>query len=133
MSEKFRDTDDYREGIEYIEAMSYDEDTFYELKRLLKEYFDSQAFLNCEIEGMKSYIQKLETDIRGLNEDKERIVSKFLGAEQFASRGSEDVKSLQIMIAELNNENAKLKYKINKYQSDKKIKKIIDKKKLDQY
>lgn len=110
--------------------------TFEEYKELLqwtKDLEEGKAFLDNENKKMSEWIKKLETDKEELGREKQ-LQSKKINELEFCVRELlEKNDEYKQKILDVENEKAKLNYKINKYISNPKIKKIIEAKKLDQY
>lgn len=101
-----------------------------EWNKILEEGKD---FLENENKKMSEWIKKVEVDKEELIREQQGLLMKISELESFIKENQEKSIDYKQKISELENEKSKLNYKINKYLSNPKIKKIVESKKLDQF
>lgn len=101
-----------------------------EWNKILEEGKD---FLENENKKMSEWIKKVEADKEELIREQQGLLMKISELESLIKENQEKSIDNKQKIAELENEKSKLNYKINKYLSNPKIKKIVESKKLDEF
>lgn len=114
-------------------SMVFSEENFSELISMVKHYIEMKKYQDKEIENMRSWIKRLEEDKQYFINEREHFKQRAEEIEKNVVDSKGGKEELLRKIADLENEKAKLNYRMNKYLSNKKIAKIIESNKLDQF